>query len=503
MIVIQHNNKKITSVKVDKIEIGVVSKTFIDEIIYLSKKYPNKVIVWSLGDIYSNYLNEINNLDFQNENIIYHANPSNSTTIGKDLGYIDHNSMFLLNQNVKHFSWKISSLFGVTTTNLINRVEGVLLENKKESFSFILHSLGKQLNKKGLFCYYLPQFKINFEEQVFTNFNLYKFVKKNYKFSWLFILFINQFLNNKKFPVFELFYSFFYSKIKHSVAISNDFNSKIKKVDKDIDVLIPTIGREKYLYDFLIDLNNQTIIPQNVIIVEQNPDLKSKSNLEYIYKEKWKFTIIHKFIHQTGACNARNIGLKEVNSQWLFFADDDIRIESDFLEESLKKIEKLNCEGLAYNCLQENQSSNFTIDHQTEIFGSGSALVKSKFLNNLAFDFRYEFCFGEDFDFGMQLRNNGLDIVYVSNPSILHLKAPVGGFRVKPVLPWHKDSITPIPSPTIMLNNFKYFTQEQFVGIKFLYLSKLLFKKKSIKAYYVAIKQWKQSEYWANKLMNE
>jgi hypothetical protein len=56
-----------------------------------------------------------------------------------------------------------------------------------------------------------------------------------------------------------------------------------------------------------------------------------------------------------------------------------------------------------------------------------------------------------DNDFGMQLRNQGVDVLYLPEPKILHLKAPVGGFRTKPKLAWENDEIQPKPSPTVML----------------------------------------------------
>jgi GT2 family glycosyltransferase len=36
-----------------------------------------------------------------------------------------------------------------------------------------------------------------------------------------------------------------------------------------------------------------------------------------------------------------------------------------------------------------------------------------------------------DNDFGMQLRNQGHDVLYLPEPQILHLKAPMGGFRTE------------------------------------------------------------------------
>ena len=123
-----------------------------------------------------------------------------------------------------------------------------------------------------------------------------------------------------------------------------DFNSisvhsSITVVDKfTIDVIIPTIGRKKYLYDVLKDLANQTVVPKNVIIVEQNPDEGSKSELDYLQNQSWPFLIKHTFINKTGACNARNMALQQIESDWIFMADDDIRFEKDILETTLKEM---------------------------------------------------------------------------------------------------------------------------------------------------------------------
>ena len=76
----------------------------------------------------------------------------------------------------------------------------------------------------------------------------------------------------------------------------------------------------------LKDLSVQTHSPKRVIIIEQNPDLNSKSELDYLFNESWPFQIIHEFIHQTGACNARNLALSKVKSKFVFSCDDDNRI---------------------------------------------------------------------------------------------------------------------------------------------------------------------------------
>jgi GT2 family glycosyltransferase len=281
-----------------------------------------------------------------------------------------------------------------------------------------------------------------------------------------------------------------------------------KKVigDKTIDVIIPTIGREKYLYDVLKDLAQQIHLPINVIIVEQNPQPNSQSELDYIENEVWPFIIKHTFTHQPGACNARNIALSQVESEWVFLADDDIRIERDFIFKTFKSILEYGVIAVTICCLQKGQVQILKSIFQWGTFGSGCSFVLSEPLKSKRFNMGFEFGFGEDADFGMQLRNLGVDVLYIPNPEILHLKSPMGGFRTKPVLAWHSDTIQPKPSPTIMLFKLTHESKQQICGYKTSLFIKY-YKHQSIKNpilyFQNYIKQWNKSVFWANELNNK
>jgi glycosyltransferase involved in cell wall biosynthesis len=244
-------------------------------------------------------------------------------------------------------------------------------------------------------------------------------------------------------------------------------------------------------------------LPQKIIIVEQNLVVGSKSELEYIQGEKWSFQIQHIFIHQAGACNARNVALKEIDSEWVFFADDDIRIESNFLQKVMENRTTYGAKVVSISCLQNEQNKIYNRVFQWVTFGSGCSVVLAECLIGCEFKMGYEFGYGEDGDFGMQLRNKGYDILYLPEPEILHLKAPIGGFRTKPQLQWENESIYPKPSPTILLYFTLHYTKEQILGYKtILFVKNYNFKsfKNPIRYCRAMNKQWKVSEYWANKL---
>jgi glycosyltransferase involved in cell wall biosynthesis len=246
-------------------------------------------------------------------------------------------------------------------------------------------------------------------------------------------------------------------------------------------------------------------LPKNVIIIEQNPLENSQSDLDFIQNLKWPFVIKHHFTNRSGVCNARNIGLTMVESEFTFFADDDIVFGNDLLENSLKAFQNTGNEALLVACHLKSQIIIPEVPKQFAVFGTSHAFVKSSSFKGLQFNMGFEFGYGEDNDFGMQLRNRGIDIVYISTSQILHLKAPMGGFRTKPVLRWQEDAIQPKPSPTVMLFKLLYDTEEQIRNYKSMIFIKNLNSSFLLNPFsYIKIfkQKWNRSVYWANELKN-
>ena len=151
--------------------------------------------------------------------------------------------------------------------------------------------------------------------------NYQKFVKQHYKAVWIFNLLFCFLFFQKKIQLLPFFRSLFYKRLHADIDFSSmEVSSNIEAhIQENVDVIIPTLGRKACLYDVLKDLSKQTILPKNVIIVEQNPIKDAVSELDYLSNQTWPFTIKHHFIHQTGACNARNLALSLVENDWVFF----------------------------------------------------------------------------------------------------------------------------------------------------------------------------------------
>lgn len=485
-------------------------KTIAEFLFDVAEHFPNELVIWCHHSL-KEYLNssEIESL-FHHKKLLLSYNPSKDTFLGKYIGYVDASPFININKDVSFATWEMSSWVGGVSAEVLNALQYKIPFDK--NFDYFLCSLGKQMMPKGLFCYSEPKLlntkttSIAVKSSIYV---LFRFVKQHYKSRWLFLMLLNLFLYERKFPIFAFLFSFIYKRrsATNTKLDSIKVQSSRKVVEKGtVDVIIPTIGRKSYLYDILKDLSKQTKIPNKIIIVEQNPEVGSSSELDYITNENWPFEIEHIFTHQAGACNARNLALKEIRSEWVFLADDDIRIDGNFIEKVLENIKPFGTKAVTLKCFQRTEKHSFLNVFQWVTFGSGCSFVLAKSLKTCKFNMGYEFGFGEDGDFGMQLRNKGCDVLFLPEPSILHLKAPIGGFRTKPILQWQNDPIQPKPSPTVRLYQITHDTIEQQLGYKtilFFKYYKVQAIKNPFRYFFNFQKQWNSSVYWASKLKKQ
>lgn len=473
----------------------------------ISERFPDALLLW----VKKEYKTLI---DFDQISTIFHHkcimvsySLSGNYCIAPQIGYVEQTPYTNISRDVKYSTWLMSSDVGGISAEIFNRVINTVPINNNANY--FLTSLAKHNMSLGLFCYSNPkllkQVPAIHSNEEYSKFLLFKLVKEHYKFVWMFNLFLCFAIFEKRFPLLPFLRGLFSKRyVKKGYLDPLKYkSSKSPIINKTMDVIIPTIGRKEQLYHVLKDLENQTVLPKNVIIVEQNPNENSVSELDYLTTQSWSFNIKHYFIHQTGVCNARNLAISNVESDWCFFADDDIRVESNLIKEVLGAIENLGTEVLNLLCLQPHERQSYFYVNQTDIFGSGTSIVKTSLFNKVAFDTVFEFGFGEDSDFGMQLRKAGHDIIYIPTIKITHLKAPIGGFRTKVRQHWDDDNIQPKPSPSIMLFVKKHYNIFQMDGYKYVLYIKY-YRKQSIRNpfRYVKLmqKKWQRSMYWSEQL---
>ena len=511
MIILYHNGATVVELaNANTFNIDKASrKSIASVLIEVAKNYPEEILVWCDIDFKVQLNVSVIEKLLHHKKVILSYNPSNIPFLDLAIGYVDESPFIKVNKEVTFPTWQMSSKVGAVHSQVLLALKERLPFDK--DFDYFLCSWAKVTMPLGLLCYSEPQLlksDVYIATPKASIYTLFRFVKQHYRSRWLFLLLLDFLLYERKFPLLPFLWALFYKNRNNSNINLENINvqSTRKRTERSIDVIIPTIGRKEYLHDVLLDFAKQTLLPNTIIIVEQNPDEESKSELDYITDEKWPFKIQHIFTHQAGACNARNVALQQTLSEWVFFADDDICIEPDFLQKGIEKATRFGAKAFSVSCLQKGQKQIFKTVFQWVTFGSGCSFVLAESLKGCQFNKGYEFGFGEDGDFGMQLRNQGDDVLYLPQPEILHLKAPVGGFRTKPVLQWQNDTIQPKPSPTIMLYQILHNTQEQRLGYKTILFLKYYRHQKiknPIRYYIIFQKQWKRSMYWAKELKKQ
>jgi GT2 family glycosyltransferase len=509
VIIVYHKNNTVVKIVRNDEPFVFALNSIATALVNLAKSYPQDWIIWCAIDFESYWNKETFNSIFHHHKIMASYSFAKQNYIPDAIGYVEESPFINVNKKVSYPTWLMSSEIGGIHASVLKEIGSQI--KTTANFNYFLNSVAKIGMRAGLLCYSDPRLllagtpKIKVYQST-TNYMLFRFVKQHYKKRWLLLLFLNLVLFEKRFPILPFCAALFFKSrknIKFDVeAIS--VQSSLKTADKKtIDVIIPTIGRKKYLYDVLRDLAQQTHLPEKVIIVEQNPLEGSISELDYLTTVSWPFAIKHIFTHQAGACNARNLALAEVESEWVFLNDDDNRLDKDLIEKVFTKAMQYGSEVITTVYLQPQEQQCYKNIHQSGIFGSGNSFVKKTALEKIRFDKALEFGYGEDTDFGFQLRNQGQDIIYFSDLKITHLKAPMGGFRIKTPRKWESESIQPKPSPTILYVLQKHYTIQQLKSYKLVLFLKLL-KHESVGKYltfYKNFKQkWARSVYWAKKL---
>ena len=224
-------------------------------------------------------------------------------------------------------------------------------------------------------------------------------------------------------------------------------------------VVIPTKNRPFDLIKALESIFRQSVIPEELIIVDQSKTPHSKILALSIFK---KFQYVNfQYIYDksiSGLIEAKKIGVYTSNGDLIFFLEDDVILDSDYIEEIIlgfsKNIEMIGCSGIIKNHPPKNnmQLNLFNIFHigifsdkrfdifaQARISRHRQSLVKSDKLSggvsawkrevflHVAFDLSNDFHMLEDIDFSTRVAMKFGPLLYINpNAKLDHFFAPSG-----------------------------------------------------------------------------
>jgi glycosyltransferase involved in cell wall biosynthesis len=102
-----------------------------------------------------------------------------------------------------------------------------------------------------------------------------------------------------------------------------------------LSIVIPTYRRSEKLPQLLESLVPQTLRPQEILIIDQNPEQKTP---DWFSEFAAKLPLKIEFLAEPNASSARNLGFKKSCGDVVLFVDDDLVAGKDFCERGMQRL---------------------------------------------------------------------------------------------------------------------------------------------------------------------
>jgi cellulose synthase/poly-beta-1,6-N-acetylglucosamine synthase-like glycosyltransferase len=115
-----------------------------------------------------------------------------------------------------------------------------------------------------------------------------------------------------------------------------------------VSIVIPTKNRPRSLRELIESILRQTVLPKEVVVIDQSPDESSLLLVEEEFSRTPLYVRDHIELRYcrdlliTGAASARNRGLECARGDIVLCFDDDVIPEDDFIEKILEVFRKDN-----------------------------------------------------------------------------------------------------------------------------------------------------------------
>ena len=101
-----------------------------------------------------------------------------------------------------------------------------------------------------------------------------------------------------------------------------------------LSLIIPTLNRQRDLPQCLDSIIKNTLLPDEIIIVEQGNVEKTQQVCEK-FNSKVKIELIP--LQEKSLCKARNVGIDEAKGSIILFLDDDSTIHKEYIQKTIDK----------------------------------------------------------------------------------------------------------------------------------------------------------------------
>lgn len=204
----------------------------------------------------------------------------------------------------------------------------------------------------------------------------------------------------------------------------------LQKTSYKISIIVPTVERYPYLITVLNQLLSQSILPSEVIVIDQTPPAERKPELSTGYDT---IGLRYFTMDQPGQCGSRNLGLLQSSGDYILFIDDDVEVKPDLLEQHLRCLEYFDADVSCGVCDEVDAGPipyDYTFIRQSEVFPTNNGMVKRSALEKSGlFDMAFDHGQRADGDLGARLYKTGIRLILNPEIRVLHHRAPRGGLR--------------------------------------------------------------------------
>lgn len=243
-------------------------------------------------------------------------------------------------------------------------------------------------------------------------------------------------------------------------------SAKILPQNAAVSVIIPTLGRYKYIPGALESLRQQTVKPLEVIVIDQNT---ANERILSVYQGYEDLNLQVIWQDQRGQSLARNTGLAVARGDYVYFFDDDSIAQSDVIEVHLRAVQNGTIDvstGVSYPPPPTDYMlpQKFRHPRLSQTLDTGNCLMPLSLARQIGgLDRNYDFGTGTDMDFGTRLYLNGKRILHNPAAIRIHFKAPIGGLRTFDAHKYSTDRslLAPYPAATQSYYGLLYLSPAQ------------------------------------------
>ena len=390
----------------------------------------------------------------------------------KSINYVLPNWMLTLNpaSDQKSISWKISPRACLLRKDILNSIT-LRSEYITPEYAFI--DFGYRCIRKGVIIQHVPNLISNNFDNKYSviNHDETLFIESNFSSRWYYwYLFRNLLVGNYKITqiigfLLKIKSKILIDKIYQSESIINISN---RSNYKSVSIIIPTLNRYNYLINLLKQIGEQSILPLEVIIIDQTP-INDRIRIE---TQKYHNLVVKLILlDRPGQCSARNKGLEMAKGEYILFCDDDNELPENFIEQHLMNIDyyknSVSC-GVSSEAGIKKTNSDYLHSKISDVFSTNNSLVPKKIFKEIGlFDLAYDRAIRADKDLGIRMYLSGKLLYFNPKIIVFHHRSPTGGLRtynqrnVTYDMSRKKLFIISTPSISEFYQSLRYFSIEQ------------------------------------------